>query len=192
MRPGPVLRRPSTAALIAGLLLASPAAGAEIEGVRFAEARRVEGFDLQLHGVGLLRYRFVVKAYVAALYLGEGSSARDVLADSPRRLEIEYFWPIAAADFARATREGIGRTRDAAAFAALRDRIERLNDSYRDVERGDRYALTYLPGFGTELAKNGERLCVIEGADFAAAIFAIWLGPAPLDRSLKSQLLGAP
>jgi len=180
------------ALLALALLFVGPATAAEIEGVRFAEERRIEGFDLRLHGVGLLRYRYVVKAYVAALYLAEGSSAADVLADTPRRLEIEYFWPIEAEDFARSTTEGIGRTRDAAAFAALRDRIERLNARYEDVERGDRYALTYLPGVGTELAKNGRRLCLIEGTDFAAAIFAIWLGPAPLDRSLKSQLLGSP
>ena len=183
--------RPIALAALA-LFFASPVAAAEIEGVRFAKRHRVQGFDLRLHGVGLLRYRWVVKAYVAALYLGEGSSPRDVLADAPRRLEIEYFWPIDAADFAKATLEGIGRARDGAAFSALRERIERLNRSYEGVEPGDRYALTYLPGFGTELARNGTRLCVIEGADFAAAIFSIWLGPAPLDLSLKSQLLGAP
>lgn len=180
------------APLALSLMLASPAAAAEIEGVRFAKEHRIEGVDLRLHGVGLLRYRLVVKAYVAALYLPEDGSPRDVLADTPRRLEIEYFWPIAADDFARATIEGIGRTRDSAGFAPLAERIERLNDSYEDVERGDRYALTYLPGLGTELAKNGRRLSVIDGADFAAAIFAIWLGPAPLDASLKSQLLGTP
>jgi hypothetical protein len=180
------------AAAALALLCPARAPAAEIEGVRFAEERSIDGFDLRLHAVGLLRYRYVVKAYVAALYLGDGSSTDDVLADTPRRLEIEYFWPIGAEDFARATLEGIGRTHDGEDFARLRERIEALNREYEDVERGDRYALTYLPGFGTELAKNGERLAVIEGADFAAAIFSIWLGPAPLDRSLKAQLLGTP
>ena len=63
---------------------------------------------------------------------------------------------------------------------------------YVDVKPGDRYALTYVPGVGTELAFNGKPRGVIEGADFAAAYFAIWLGPQPLDNSLKEKLLGIP
>jgi hypothetical protein len=32
----------------------------------------------------------------------------------------------------------------------------------------------------------------VEGADFAAAIFSIWIGPHPLNESLRSTLLGVP
>jgi hypothetical protein len=60
------------------------------------------------------------------------------------------------------------------------------------VEPGDRYALTYIPGMGTELSLNGEAKGTIQGADFAAAIFSIWLGTKPIDKGLKRQLLGAP
>jgi hypothetical protein len=62
---------------------------------------------------------------------------------------------------------------------------------YEDIEPGDRYALTYLPGVGTELARNGRRLGVIEGADFSSALFAIWLGERALDDSLRRQLLAS-
>ena len=71
----------------------------------------------------------------------------------------------------------------------LRGRLERLNAAYRDVKPGDRYALTYLPGRGTELSLNGSPLTVIEGADFAAAYFGIWLGRRPIDEKLKRELL---
>jgi hypothetical protein len=30
----------------------------------------------------------------------------------------------------------------------------------------------------------------VEGVDFAAAAFSIWLGDSPLDRELKRKLLG--
>ena len=176
---------------VSAALLALPAAAAEIEGVRFAEVRQVAGVDLRLHGVGLLRHRMVVKAYVAALYLAAGARPEQALADVPRRLEIEYFWPIEAEDFGPATLEGIARNVDAETLDRLRARIERMSRAYEDVERGDRYSLSYVPGVGTELARNDEPLCLIEGADFAAAIFSIWLGAAPLDRSLKAQLLGS-
>jgi hypothetical protein len=33
---------------------------------------------------------------------------------------------------------------------------------------------------------------VIDGADFASAIFSIWIGPHPLNESLRSTLLGVP
>ena len=49
--------------------------------------------------------------------------------------------------------------------------------------------MTCIPGRGTELALNGRPKGVIEGADFAAAVFAIWLGPKPLNKSFKAQLL---
>jgi hypothetical protein len=168
---------------------------AEIEDVRFVDRLRVGNEQLRLYGTGLLRYRGLIKAYVAALYLsesfGDELTPRTVLEDAPRRLEIEYFWAIPAEGFAKATVEGISKNTDRETFESLRDRIDRLNSMYEDVEPGDRYALTYVPGLGTELALNGRRLGVIEGAGFSSALFAIWLGERALDDSLRRQLLGS-
>jgi hypothetical protein len=172
-----------------------PARAAEIEGVGFSEGLEVGTEKLRLHGTGLLRHRVVIKGYVAALYLGESfdgeATSSAVLADVPRRLEIEYFWRIPADKFAKATVEGIARSTDATTFERLLLRIERINRLYEEVQPGDRYALTYLPGVGTELALNGRRLGVIEGADFSAALFAIWVGEEALDESLRKQLLAS-
>lgn len=60
---------------------------------------------------------------------------------------------------------------------------------YEDVKPGDRYALTYIPGRGTELSLNGLRKGVISGADFGRAYYRIWLGEHPIDASLRDQLL---
>jgi hypothetical protein len=167
----------------------SVAHSAEIEGVRFPDQLQMGEAQLQLRGAGLLRYRTVFKAYVAALYLGEGAQIEDVLGDVPRRLEIEYFWAIPAGRFAEATVEGISRNVDAATLEGLQPRIARFNELYVDIEPGDRYSLTYLPGRGTELGFNGQPKGVIEGADFAAALFSIWLGPNPLNDGLRRELL---
>ena len=168
---------------------------AEIEGVQFVEQLSVRDEALRLHGTGVLRYRVFIKGYVAALYLeesfGEESTPSTVLGDLPRRLEIEYFWAISADEFAKATIESISRRTDPATLEGLRRRIDLINDLYEDVEPGDRYALTYLPGVGTELALNGRPLGVVEGADFSAALFAIWIGDKPLDESLRNQLLAS-
>jgi hypothetical protein len=185
-------------AILVGLTaagLSGQAAAAEIEGVRFADRLTIEDERLRLRGTGLARYRVLIKAYVAALYLSESYSGdrspATLLEDAPRRLEIEYFWAIPAREFAKATVEGISMNTDRETFERLRDRIEQLNAMYEDIQPGDRYAITYLPGGGTALSINGRRLGSIEGADFASALFAIWLGERALDDSLRRQLLGS-
>ena len=60
---------------------------------------------------------------------------------------------------------------------------------YRDVNPGDRYARTYVPDQGTELSYNGQPLITIQGADFAAAYFGIWLGKDPIDKDMRSRLI---
>lgn len=169
--------------------LVGPAAAKEVEGVRFAGEHQAGDQRLVLHNVGLLRYKILIKAYVAALYLGEGVAPEAVLTDVPKRLEAEYFWRIDGEDFGPVTRIGMARNVDAATLAGLRPRLDRFAALFQDVTPGDRYALTYLPGVGTEVSFNGVAKGTIEGADFAAALFAIWLGPQPLDGDLKAALL---
>jgi hypothetical protein len=162
---------------------------ATIEGVTFADRYQAGATTLTLNNVGLLRYRVIFKGYVAALYLGEGVRPEDVLTDVPKRLELEYFWSIAGADFGKAAEKILADNFPTSQIDMFRSRLDRLNTLYENVKPGDRYSLTYLPGVGTELALNGKPKGVIEGADFAAAYFAIWLGAKPLDTSLKTQLL---
>jgi hypothetical protein len=171
------------------LLPVSVVHSAEIEGVRFPEQLQVGDAQLRLRGAGLLRYRTILKAYVAALYLDESTRSEEILGESARRLEIEYFWPIPADRFAKATVDGMSRNVDAATFESLKARIAAFNEFYEDVESGDRYSITYVPGRGTELALNGEAKGFVEGADFASALFAIWFGPNPLDEKLRRKLL---
>lgn len=179
----------SATCLLLPALLAAPTTAAEIEGVTFADEVEVGATTLSLAGVGLLRYRVLFKGYVAALYLAEGTPPSRALDDVPRRLEIEYFWSIPASGFREATERGMQRTADDP--FRFRSQIDRLNALYQDVRPGDRYALTYLPGRGTELALNGEPLGTIEGPEFSSALFAIWLGDDSLDDSLREQLLSA-
>jgi hypothetical protein len=176
-------------------LLRQPAAASEIQGVRFAESVTVHDTQLQLRGTGLLRYRVVFRGYVAALYLDEAfpenATTSAVLAETPRRLEIQYFWGIPRGAFAHATVEGIESNTTPQAFQRLRERIDEMNALYEDIAAGDRYTITYVPGHGTELARNGRLLGTVEGAEFSSALFAIWLGDRPLDATLRAQLLAA-
>lgn len=164
--------------------------GSEIEGVHFKNNYETEGIRLKIQGTGMLRYLGVFKAYVGALYLEEGSSIADVLSDKPKRLEVEYLHPLKGEDFGITTNKMIARNTDSQTLKRIRSQIDYHNSLYEDVQPGDRYSLTYIPGKGTELALNGKTKGIIKGADFATALFSMWLGEFPMNEPFKKQLLG--
>ena len=176
--------------LMLTLLMVPSAGGAEVENVIFDKQVTIGQEALVIKGAGVLRYLRFIKAYAGALYTQPGLSPDTVLSDTPKRLEIEYFHALKGKDFGPATYKGLSKNLDAATIERLRSRIDYHNSLYVDVQPGDRYALTYIPGAGTELALNGRPIGVIEGADFAAAIFSLWLGENPYDKQFKNALLG--
>ncbi len=191
------VRKMGLRAGMAGLALASAmgltsasALGAEIEGVTFSNVSEVGATMLPLRGVGLAKYLRVIKVYVAALYLDPGVAPDRALDDVPKRLELFYLRSLKAGDFAQAADKVLPDNVPASIIDKVRSRIEQLHRLYQDINPGDRYTLTYVPGMGTELAHNGKVKGVIPGADFAAAYFAIWLGPDPINQALKDGLLG--
>jgi hypothetical protein len=164
--------------------------GAEIEGVHFENTYETQGIRMKIQGAGLLRYLGFIKAYVGALYLEEGSSPNNVLSDIPKRLEVEYFHALKGKDFGVSTNKVIAKNTDVQTLEKIRPQIDYHNSLYEDVQPGDRYSLTYIPGRGTELALNGKTKGIIKGADFASALFSMWLGEFPMNEPFKKQLLG--
>ena len=146
--------------------------------------------QLEIKGAGVLRYMRFIKAYAGALYVLPGMDPKGVLEDTHKRMEVEYFYALKGKDFGPATYKGLARNISAEEIERLRAKIDYHNSLYVDVIPGDRYSLTYIPGVGTELALNGRPLGVIEGADFAAAIFSLWFGENPYDKRFKNALLG--
>lgn len=179
-----------TIACLALLALAAPLQAAEVKGQRFAETVRAGDVELALCSASLLRWKWVLDVYVAALYVDDCDRLPARPTGAPRRLEIAYLRGFEAQQFVDAAEKVLERTFDDATLAPLRERIDRMGAAYRAVSAGDRYALTYRPGVGTELALNGEPLVVVPGEDFADAYLAIWLGPDPADGGLRDRLLG--
>ena len=166
------------------------AATVQVDGVRFARTVDAHNQQLRIQGTGLLKVMVFVKAYAGAFYLPDYTPADQALQPVAKQLVLEYFHPIKSEDFAKATRVKILDNVDAAEAEQLGPRIDRLAALYRDVQPGDRYALTYVPGEGTRLTLNGELLGSIPGDDFARAVFSIWLGANPIDEGFRDRLLG--
>jgi len=155
----------------------------------FAEELQHGGERFVIAGAGLLRWRWVVKVYAASYYFGEGVKA-DPAGDVPQRLEIEYFVGLDGPDFGKAAEKLLADAYPEEVLAPLRERLDTLARAYVDVKPGDRYALTYQPGRGTELTLNGRSLAVVPGADFARVYLSMWTGRKPIDPGLRDAILG--
>lgn len=170
--------------------LALPLAVAAAPKPNFPPVIEAHGARLTLRGEALLRVGYIFRVYWAALHVGEGVPTEAVLEDVPKRLEIVYLRNIFAADLIKAGDDMLRRHLSPEQLAAIQSRVDDINRLYRDVRAGDRYTLTYVPGFGSELAFNGTPLGVIPGADFAGPYFGIWLDPRTDYKDFHASLLG--
>jgi hypothetical protein len=144
----------------------------------------------ELVGQGAFRWKRLIHAYDASLHAGKDSPPATLLTGAPLRLEIHYRRGFSAADIVSGGDALLRRNVSAETWKSLQDRLAKLNRAYVDVKSGDRYTLTYVPGKGTTLRLNGNPLVTVEGADFAAAYFRIWLGEDPISPQLRDLLLG--
>jgi hypothetical protein len=157
---------------------------------QFSPEAVIHGQTLPLRGAGRLVWMRMITVYDAALYLPDGVPGKDVLQDVPKRLELRYHISIKGEKFGESAVPFLEKNVPREELARLKPRLEQLNRLYRDVKEGDRYALDYAPGKGTTLSLNGSPLGTIEGADFAAAYFRIWLGAKPISDTLRDELIG--
>lgn len=181
-----------SALLVLALLLAPWSAGwSDVRPDLFPEQLTVGGnIALERKGISQLTVGYIFKVYVAAFYQQAGAGPQDALADQPRHLEIDYLRSISREDFIKAADDMLTAQHAPETIRSIQDGIDRINTLYQDVKKGDRYALTYVPGIGTTLAFNGEVKGVIEGAEFARIYFSIWLGEQNPYKDFRDRLVG--
>ncbi len=167
----------------------------EIEGMRIDDATRVGGKELQLNGTGL-RSMFILKGYVAALYLPEKARNATVVlgAHGPKRLQIRPLRELPSDAFIKALNEGIRENHSEVQFQRLSERLLQLRQTMEQMgtaRKGDVIDFDFSPDGGTVVAINGTpRGRPIPGEDFYQAVLRIFLGEHPVDRHLKRGLLG--
>jgi len=168
-----------------------PAAAASrvVDGVDIPAVVYEGGAALQLNGFGLLTRMLFVKVYVAALYLQvpTHNAHQAIASDQVKQIRIVVLRDLGRAALAKAIEDGFRRN-SSAQLPALRARLDRLEQNVGAAKKGDVLSWTYIPGRGTIFRGNGREV-IIEGKDFADALFSVWLGPNPAGSRLKSQLL---
>jgi len=189
------MRTPFAAMLIAMFPLA--VAAADVAGVKLEDKVRVapNAPELLLNGAGV-RTRFVVKVYVAGLYLPEKKSApADVLAlGGPKRVAMTMLRDVTAEQLAEALTDGFAANNAPADQERYKTQLAELTAimaTLGGAKKGDVVALDYLPEVGTRVVVNGEaKGKPIAGEGFYRGLLRVWLGDKPADADLKKGLLG--
>ena len=182
------------AAVSAAVLLDAPGHAATCRDVSFPDSVRLGGADLVLNGLGIRKATFLsIKVYVAGLYLPQrsGDAAGILRADGRWQLVLRFVRDVSAADIRGAFQEGFEKAAGDK-LAALGPRIEALKARIVDFKIGQSLAFAHDPAAGVAVDVNGSAGPAIQGADFAAALLAIWLGSRPPNEDLQTGLLGGP
>jgi hypothetical protein len=188
-------------ARIATLVLAAllPLAGlpAEVGGVKLDERTKIDagGPELVLNGAGI-RTRFVVKVYVAGLYLAEkkAAAAEAIALGGPKRVSITMLRDVGAKQFNEALVEGFRANNSAADVEKLKaplDELSAIMNALGEAKKGGVITLDFVPGTGTRVLVDGTaKGKPIAGDEFYRALLRIWLGDRPVDGDLKKGMLG--
>ena len=181
-----------SAAFVILLALVSIAVFAlEVGGVKLPDTVTVDGKALKLNGAGI-RKKAIFKVYVAALYVETPSKdAASLISSSQiKSMRLYMLRNVEGPKISGAIVEGF-ENNSKAAMPELKSRLDQLAKLIPDVKEGETIDLTWVPDKGTQVAVRGTTAGTIEGRDFADALFAVWLGPNPVQEDLKLALTGA-
>jgi hypothetical protein len=162
-----------------------------LAGVRMPETVQVGSTTLVLNGLGL-RTKFVVKVYVAGLYLEQKSSDGSVIlnADAPKRIVMHFVHGASKSQMSDAFEDSF-KDNSTEAVKTMKADIDKFLGALEPVKEGDQMIFTYVPGSGTTFAINGTDKVTIAGKAFGQLLFSVWLGPKPPNADLKKGILGA-
>jgi hypothetical protein len=168
----------------------STAEAGTLAGVVLPDTVQAGSATLVLNGLGL-RTKYMVKVYVAGLYLPQKSSDADAIlkTDEPKRLVMHFVRDVSKSQITDAFNESFENNAPEAK-KTLQPEIDRFFTGIDSLKAGDEMAMTYVPSAGTTLSMNGKDKVTISGTAFEQMLFSVWLGPKPPNAGLKKGILG--
>ena len=146
---------------------------------------------LTLNGAGI-RSKYFMDVYVAGLYLpAPNQNATEIIqADEPQTMRLVITSShITKARLLDSIEEGVEKSAGAD-YPRFKPHLKELEAALNfEVQQGDQYDFSWIPGSGTHVYRNGEALQVLPTLAFKQVLFGIWLGEDPVQRSLKQALL---
>ena len=143
---------------------------------------------------GGIRKKFFIDVYVAALYLQHKSAdgVAIVKADEAQAVRLTIVSGLVTSDkMVEATTEGFEKSTNGNT-APIKDRMNAFMSVFKKepIVKGDVFDFIYTPAAGVQVIKNGKQLSIVKGLDFKTALFGIWIGANPVDKTLKGEMLG--
>ena len=180
----------STIFMILTLVFAIELNAASLVGVSMPDTVQAGGKNLVLNGLGL-RTKFMVKVYVAGLYVEQKTTDPAVIIgpNTSKRIVMQFLHSASNSQMADAFNDSFSDNSPDGVKTMKAD-IDRLLGALESVKVGDQMVFTYLPGTGTTFAINGREKVIIAGPAFGSMLFSVWLGPKPPNADLKKGLLG--
>lgn len=166
------------------------ASARQVSGVSMPDAVSVAGKDLRLNGMGKRTEDALFKAYVIGLYLEKRTTdaAAAIMTNEPKRIVLDMLRNVSRQTFVQAVETGMARNAGSL-MPTIRGRLDLLEKALPDLKKGNVLDITYLPAVGTIISGQGRQL-TIPGKDFSDALLSVWLGPKPVNETLKRELLG--
>ncbi len=150
------------------------------------------GEKLVINGAGL-REKFFFDIYAGALYLKNKSKKASEIAGADETMAVKVHilsGMMTKKKLGSALRDGFIKSTNNN-VEPLQDRVEKfISFVTEEIEVGQVFDMVYVKGKGSVLYKNGVEKGYVEGLDFKKALFNIWLGSKPVDKDLKSKMLG--
>ena len=179
---------PSFLILALGYLLISQYSFATTDSMALNEVRAC----LNPAGNHRFVYRMFFKLYDTRFYTDTSQTAninKLLNGENALLLEFDYLRKIKKSIILESSEKVLAKNMSPVELVSIQERVAQINAVYRTVGKGDRSALSYMPGKGTVLWINGESMITIEGEDFARLYFRIWLGEQPISKLMRDALL---
>lgn len=178
------------APLVLVITLTSQLFAGTLAGVTLPDTVQAGDKTLVLNGLGL-RKKYMVKVYVAGLYLEQKSSDPSAILkpDVPKRVVMHFVRSVSKNQIVDAFNESF-EDNSPDAKQTMKSEIDQFLSAFEPVKDGDEILLTYIPGTGTTVAIGGKDKVTIAAPAFSSVLFSVWLGPKPPSQDLKAGLLG--
>jgi len=153
---------------------------------------KLGGKEMVANGSGV-RTKLGMKLYNATLFVPQemkGGAEADILnADQPMSIYINITsGMITKEKFVDAVSEGFDKAAGAGYGADKQAYINLFNNV--TIQSGDNFNNYYIPGQGLTVTHNNKALGTIKGVQIKKGFFAIFIGPKPVQDSLKKGMLG--
>lgn len=148
--------------------------------------------ELQKNGSGY-RKKSLLTLYAGTLYLTKSSSDGPAIVSANEAMAIRIRITsgfVSQAKMIAALNEGF-QTSTGGATASLAEQIKEFRVCFSEpIQKNDVFIMSYIPGTGVLVHKNGKQKGVIAGLEFKQALFGIWISKRPADPGLRTAMLG--